>query len=359
MKRRKVYYLFLILLISLTIAELLLRSIIPFEIAFQTWFSPGAQRPDERFGFVFSQNYDGFMRHRDGVLNVPLQLDQYGFRKPFELNNTRQRNSQNIVFMGGASLIFSYGLPDQETIPAEVVKSSCVPLKSYTTSWPGVSLYRNFHIYKEMLEPDINPDFVVLSVYQNDLYDFESIPNDFDDKPEPASVTWLYHNDKPVIVYPSGFLAERLGKLYYQSYILSKLVSLIDFTINQIHSFINDMIFTSDTSTNDSENHFQRNQNFRAFISYLQNYFQNRDIPISVVFMPSMESPQTDLFSELREAVPKEINAIDLHQKLRDNLDDKQFIASGHYNQQQASLMGDKIADQICPLLKQHTKSNE
>lgn len=352
MKRRKFYYLFLILLISLTIAEVLLRSIIPFEIAFQTWFSPGAQRPDERFGFVFSKNYQGFMRHRDGVLNVPIELDRYGFRQPFKSTKNKQTASKKAVLIGGASLMFSYGLPDRHTIPAQLVSHSCLPLKSYTASWPGVTLYRNFHIYRKKLEPHITPDLAIISIYKNDLYAFKSIPNKFDNISKSESITWLYRNDKPVIVYPNGFFAERLGKLYYQSYILSQLVSLIDSGIEKVESTIDSITNASSDEQTGPENKIRRNKNFKNFISYLQEYFNRKNIPMMIVFLPSMTPKETELFSELREAVPAQINAVDLHKQLRENFDIQKFIAGNHYSKTQASLIGKSIAQESCQLLK-------
>src|ERR1700676_4023392 len=69
-------------LVGLVVPEVYLRLTILPEHNFCTWFSSGIHQPDNKYGFVFRPHYQGWMRHVEGVWNVPLSLDEHGFRLP-------------------------------------------------------------------------------------------------------------------------------------------------------------------------------------------------------------------------------------------------------------------------------------
>ena len=126
---------------ALIAAELFLQVSQSRTMLMGLYYAPGIHSPSERFGFVFTPHYVGVMQHPEGVLAVPLSLDEYGFRPPV-VNRTTGPYAE-VLFIGGMSMMFSYALLNEESLPAQVAHSAQHSLRVRNTAWPGFNFFRN------------------------------------------------------------------------------------------------------------------------------------------------------------------------------------------------------------------------
>ena len=203
-------------------AELFVRLIMPLEIAYQTYYSPGVHTPDPKYGFVFTKNYRGRMVHSDNVPYVPVRHDEFGFRPPAATPTVGPIDT--IVLIGGASMVYGYGVPHQYTLQATMVQAASRPIRVYNTAWPGFDAYRNFHVYCDFLEPHIaHPKVAILCLYDVHLTDCAQWPDDMQRLPHPPPQAELFRfMDNMVYSPPKGLLTAALGRYYFKSFVAAR-----------------------------------------------------------------------------------------------------------------------------------------
>jgi hypothetical protein len=171
-----------VVILALASAEVFLRVMIPMEIIFRTWYSAGIHQPHEKFSYVFSPNYSGVMHHVDCVGGVPLRLDPYGFRLP------AGTGSRDVVLIGGASMRFSFGLSDSQTVHAENSRQlDDATVRS--AAWPGWEAYRGWHVYLDRLEPYVDADIAVVCLFRRVAGFFTNIDDEFTAPPDAAGTS--------------------------------------------------------------------------------------------------------------------------------------------------------------------------
>lgn len=149
------------LLLGGVLTEGFLRLLIPVEVQFETWFTPGLEKWDDEFGAVYQPGWKGMMRHIDGVYRgVPLQLDAHGFRLP--VRNGLAGEPVEILLMGGRSAMMSYGLADEETVHARLADALPFPAEVQSIPSAGGNLLRDWVHYQRHLS-DRNYDLVIIS----------------------------------------------------------------------------------------------------------------------------------------------------------------------------------------------------
>lgn len=354
---KKAFCILLSLVLAALLSEGFLRLTIPFEIMFQTWFTRGAHTPDDSFGLVYTKNFRGYMRHADGVWNIPLSLDENGFRHP---QFSRSENiGIDIVMIGGASIVFCYGLPDERTIAAHMARNARMPVKIHNAAWPGLDLYTNFHVYRRLLEPQAKPRLVILNFWGTTADSFARLPEDgnYDHLNSAAKKENLFHHFPDLSVAPSGKLANLAGAFYYSSYIGAGLVSFFDKTIDTAvriryyaQAFAHYFLPKSPSPVKSDEKEKVNLAKFHHFIEYLNLYFRQRNCLILLNFLPCGQS--RDFYRGLKSAVPSGIPLIDLHEELHDQFaTGSHYIAFNHYNSSAARLVGERIAASMSNLL--------
>jgi hypothetical protein len=336
-------------------AEFILRLSMPFELVFNTGTERGIHTPNDQFGFVYTDNYKGLMYHSDKVPGVPLHLDKYGFRMQAQsyLDN---RQPDDVVLMGGASMIFSYGLQDEFTVARQVARNAECPISVYTTSQPGFDMLRNFHIYRAKLEKDIHPKLVVLFLYNESVKYALSLPEDFMAIQSAHSHDELFQYFDDLVAAPQNkFALWLLGKYYYDSYYLIKLLYAPDRLFQAISDgykiMIKKMEFSNVETGIADKNEKVAAEKFVKTVSFLNEYFLERGSKFQIVFAPSL-APQNDQFLDtIKHALPPDIVYFDLR-KLKSRLKSEDFVADGHYGQKATSELGKNVAKGVCEVIR-------
>jgi hypothetical protein len=329
----------LALLLSELFLDLVLNTIAEKSLA----FTNGVQTADARFGFVFTPHYRGWMRHADHVFLVPLELDQYGFRLPAITQGSRQ----NVLVLGGRSMMFTYGMTDDQTVPHEIDAALKTPSTVYDVAWPGFELFRIFHVYRETLGKHLYPDFTIITFYQDQIDSFADLPADLSDynlvNPDPDVIFHYY--DHIALDPPKGLIALALDKLFYQSVILHKTALRLDRWTDVIMRRPSN--FKVPGATGDLVGGARH---FKQFTAYLQQYFGGRD-KVLFVFLPGIAWSGLDMtpdyYDPLVAALPPEVHYLDLNRELGVQVRANGYVAMGHYVPASTTLLGRAIGKRI------------
>ena len=325
---------------ALVATEVFLHAILPSVIEKDLWFTSGIHTPDEKYGYVFTKNYNGVMRHRDNVYFTPLQLDENGFRKPA----TGSQYTREIVLIGGASMTFSYGVDDDQTIHHYISKDVDIPSKVYNTAWPGIGLYRNFHVYKDLIEDRINPELVIFCIYGVQSKNFATYPEigeTYYNQYKHLENLFLY-NSSHVLRVPKNKIALWLGKYYYRSLLIFKILKFVEKVEFKLALMFDDSGKTKSLEENLDQDKGDRK--FKEWFHYLNNHF--RKSKILFVFMPMMYKDR-DYYSHLISLIPDRKDYIDIHKIFPDLDGDKNWVGNGHYSQEATKFIGKIIASKI------------
>jgi hypothetical protein len=341
-----------IIICSLIVAEVLLRILMPFENVFGTSYSRGIHSPDPVFGYVFTNNYKGIMSHPDKVVNIPLQLDENGFRlmAKNKANYDLQQTSANVMLLGAASMAFSVGLSDKDKLADQISRNANCPARIYTASLPGIDLLRNFHMYQRLLEKKIEPKLIILFLYDETPEYINSLPDNFLNLQSIRSKDELFlYFDDLVTVQSNKFALMLLGRNYYKSYFLSKLLYPVDRLWREV-SFIYTKLIDNNKQreiTNDTRKNKEAFEKFVRLIIFFKEYFSVSDTKLKVVILPSMGNQDKSFISDLKYSLPTDIIFQDLS-GLSGSLKSKDYIAAGHYGQTASSTIGRVIGSEIC-----------
>lgn len=345
------------LAIAFIASELFVRALVPSTILFGTWQTEGAYTPDSRYGFVPTPNYRGVMSHPDGVFEVPLSLDENGFRMPAESSRAIPQKKE-IVLMGGASMMFGYGTPTHKTIAGHIAEKLSFPSCVRSTSFPGLDLNRNFHLFEEKLSHKIHPTHLIVGLYYGDRHasSWMHLKEGYG-LPPATPYESLFRLFKGQIVFPTGVIGESLGIWNYRSALINRSVRFLDNWApdkikNPIASVINRVIPPPQMPKLESK---IASQNapvttdfsvFTNYIRYLNQKVTTQGIQMLVVMLPIQGLLGGDAYRGIRESIPAEVAKMDLHDRLGKeflSLGDKCWLGGGHYS----SLCNERIAQSI------------
>lgn len=338
----------LAVLVGTVASELYLRLTVARELMFDTWFEPGINIPDRKYGFVFAPNYKGYMRHRDKVPNVPLELDGNGFRI---------RNSQNksglarpVVVIGGMSMMMGYGLPDDRTITGRMATRSRYDLQVQNTAWPGFPLYLNWHVFKDKLGTTGGFKVAVLCIHGETPSHYYWLPKDFAKPPAPPRED-VFRFVPGLAIKPEGRLQAALGRNYYRSFVMFKVFRVADRLLDEwAGPSGRERAQAGESEQSGAEVREAGLRRFSAFMTYINGYFRRKGTIIIVAFLPTRGAPR-GYYGELAGAIQSEIPWIDLHAELYGKLGDEGLIAGGHYGAEQSDLIAARLISQVDGLL--------
>ncbi|MDV6029761.1 MAG: hypothetical protein F9B45_06560 [Phycisphaera sp. RhM] len=337
-------------ILGVVAAECFVRLVVPFSLFYQTWFEVGIHQPDEELGFVFTPHYVGGMRHRDGAWRVPLQLDENGFRLPVSTDGNSDASGKDVVLLGGGSMMFCYGLRDDQTIAAHIAENSVVPVRVQTLSQPGFDIERDFYKFKRYFEGRLLPSVVVVNAYGRHsetelLAKYSSTPS------KPVGDLFWFHDD--IAMAPRG-LAHRIGRPYSQSYVLAggcRLADKVYSPLSRPEDSVTERQIKRDHQGTENQAPDETNvrEGGKDLFSEMQAYFERRDAKLILVFLPSNDDdpPAT---ADATSQPFDHVTVLDLRGSL--SVADSDWIAAGHYGPRSARMVGAQIADAIQPLLK-------
>jgi hypothetical protein len=340
--------------IALLSSELFLNLIVSPTIAETLGFTDGIHTPDPRFGFVFTPRYRGWMRHPDNVFLARLELDPYGFRLPAASAGSKQ----NVLALGGRSMMFSYGMIDDYALHHEIGASLRIPSTVYNVAWPGFELFRIFHVYRDGLGKDLHPDFAVVAFYQDTIESYAGLPTDFShfNGTVPSHDQIFRYYEHIALDLPKGYVSLALGQMFYRSVILNKLALRLERMEYRAEHILHRTAAPAVVRPDDRELGAQR---FRKFTAYLQAYFGGQD-KVLFIFLPGIAwsglDMTADYYDPLVAALPEGANYLDLNRQFGDQVRANGYIALGHYTRASMSLLGRAIAERINDI--QHSSLN-
>jgi hypothetical protein len=361
-----------VILVAAIFAEILLRLTMPREMAFETHYTPGAHQPNDKYGFVFTPNYQGKMFHVDNVMNVPLTHDKHGFRPPAA--PATAGSVDEVVLIGGASMIYGYGVPHEYTVPATMVQAASQPIKVYNAAWPGFDIFRMFHVYRDLLEPEVSPKLAVICLYTARRSFLTEIPEDFQAVPPPPAHDTLFRYMSNSVTRPLAGVSASLGPYYYKSYLLARSARFADYLITHgsagSKALARKMNMSaaadlpdrrSANSAADAEEAGMRR--LAKFLAYVRQHFRERGADCIVVIIPTnvnaAEAAETRQFNaRIAAAVSPHVPCFDLHNQFEGKLKPADYLGDSHYGPRAAEALGRRIAEEASKILQARSASN-
>lgn len=332
-------------LLTLGLLELILRLVEPREIFFETWTRNGIHTPDPDFGFRYTPGYDGFMRHSDGVYApVPLRLNRHGFRLETASPGAGP-DAARVLLLGGKSMMFSYGLSDEASIPGRMAALSPEPLVVQNAATPGVYLYLGWHVAREQIEA-FDPDIILLNVYQEDPALCDPYAPAFDRLPPPPPPESMFRLwDR--IADSRGALLRLLGRQHDASYLLYGLFN-VEHRLSDDWSRMRRWVVRRHAAQ-DEDSDDPAGAGFTAFFRHIDAWASARNCAIGVVLLPEINKPP-DRYAQLRSLIPPEIRVCDAHAALIRDLGRMRWIGEGHYGPEAAERIGRLLVDEAIQL---------
>lgn len=334
----------LALVAGAVLTEGFLRALIPVEAQFETWFTPGIERWDETFGAVYRPDWQGTMRHMDGIYRgVPLTLDEHGFRLP--VRNAIPGEPVRVLLMGGRSAMMSYGLPDEETVHARLVQAVDFPMEAQTVASAGGNLVRDWHRYLHELA-DQEWDLVIIS-HVNPYLRAYADRTAFDTVPAAAPREWVFQYMDGIQLWRDG-LFMKAGPAAFASYLGYGLVRLADAGLKGI-----DRLRTGASGGLEAAIRRQAEappaealEDYRAFLKHVEAHFAARGAPVLLHFIPRPLAAR-DHHAPYREPLSEDFDTVDLHRRLYPECSPDAFIANGHYDRELAARIGRALAGEV------------
>lgn len=341
--------------------ELFTRLIVPPPIFYSLWFEGDVHQADETFGFVFRPGYQGGMRHADGVWDVPLSLDSHGFRQP--VRSDSQPAERRVILLGGASMAFSYGLTDLESLHGQIARRLPARWSAQTIAWPGFSLLQDLYKYRDRLGRDPG-DFVIVCAYAET--DFEqSVVNPFESLLDvrmqaDAAQTALANpavmgqsattanalNWVGSVVVPAEPMAVEIGPLFYRSYVVAGLGRLLSPLLSGAMSIRDRRVAGASQQLMGSGIEHAATETVQAELLGIPRAYHAattlRELGVEQVLIVALPH-QKEFFGPSRLPVPDDssIRVLDLRQAFDDSAASTSpvadWIAQGHYGIHQAS----------------------
>jgi hypothetical protein len=365
----------LISVFSILIAEGFLNLVYSPTILMSKWFTSNIHTPDSSLYYIFTPNYRGWMRHKDKTFLKRLTLDNNGFRNP-AMNSAAERD---IVLIGGASMIFGYGMEDSETIHYHIKNNLDLPSNVFNTAWPGTNIHRNFLVYKRKLENQINPKLIICFFYGENLKSFKEYKNisnilreekQIQDtssilkiKKKTIDKLFFYSRDQDFLE-PQYGIAKRVGYLYYNSIIIHSLSNNLDdlyFRVSQIKKKLFEDDLTVLKIPTDQNKKVELNAGIKLsdssfFVDYINSitsYFERKNQRVLFVFLPTHASEKR-YYDEIVSLMPNSVDYIDINKELHEKIKENEFIAIGHYSKKHSEIIGKFIASKVNSITSQN-----
>lgn len=333
------------ILLGALASEGFMRAILEPDALFEFSFSPGAQSPHPKYGFVFTPSWSGYMRHPDRVWCVPLAFEQHGYRLPAPARGGEQ--PLRAVLLGGRSTAMCYGLRDHETIHHRMAERSPRPLEVWDTGWAGFDVYRSWKYFEEGLGAELDFDVVLLCInpQRTDLF-LKSIPEDLGEvRPHPVQDVMFDLTDGIVRV-PSDAVERWMGRNYFRSYVVYGFLRYRK-DLRRGWSDALQRLGVREPAARptlppeqQAELERQGQERLTRFLELLDEHFRARGARLAVVLLPSMAGAR-DAYAPIVAAIPPAIPHADLHDALWGQLRPQDYIGLGHYGEQQALLIAD------------------
>lgn len=316
-------------------AEGLVRVMVPVEIQYETWFTPGVHRYDARYGYVFAPGYAGWMRHAEGLwAGEWLELDRNGFREAAVEAGARQR----IVCIGGRSLMMSYGLGDGEAVHARVAAHLSEPVEVRTTAWAGDSLERSWVLYLDKLAQE-PADVAIVGIVNPWLGPFAK-KTDYDRLPPASSASFIFRFMDGVVVW-RGPLFEAYPRLSHGSYLGYSAYRAVD------------RWYVEWTGARGRQGEFgklagtvEEARGFARFLMHIRETLEAQGTRCVVVFLPRRGFPE-DRFEVIQRELPAQLDWVDLNAEMTPQSRREDFFAGDHYTAAMSDRVGRRLAEVI------------
>jgi hypothetical protein len=340
-------------------AEIFLRALVPVELMFETWFTPGIQQYDERYNVVYAPGWSGLMRHADKLQRgVPLELGEDAFRLPVTAGEAAFADKPlvRVVLLGGRSAIMSYGLPDEETVAAAVARHLSerleAPVEVRATEWAGDNLHRNWNLFRERLGDRYTFDAAVICHVNPSLGSYRN-PAKWDVVEGWGDESTFFGFLPGIVVWPNETIAAA-GPAAYQSYLGYGLLRLAGQA-----RFLWARTFEGAETAHERALRVQSEppeavarDAYIGFLGHLQEWFEARETRVLFHFIPRRYFAM-DLHDPYTAALPDDFAWVDLHRRLfaeTENPDN--FLANHHYAQPMAEAIGALLAEELADQLQ-------
>lgn len=344
------------LVLGALLAETFLRAVLPVEVRFETWFTPGIEEWDPEFGAVYRPGWKGFMRHPDGVYRgVRLELDDHGFRPA--ARNSIPGDPHRILLLGGRSAMMAYGLPEAESIAARMAARAPIPMEVHAVARAGGNLHRSWHLYRKHLAGQ-DWDLVVISHVNPYLPAFAD-PEAIRQLPPPAPEAWVFRYMDGILLWRSGLIAD-IGRPAFQSYLGYGLLRLADAGLQSIREFGRpagpDHLAAMAREARAPDPGAL--ENYRRFLSEVRDHFASQGVPTLLHFIPRPLA-SAGHHTAYREPLDESFEVIDLHDRLLHLNEPSAFIANGHYGTRIADAIGRELALEAERVLRRQAGQSE
>lgn len=353
------------LVVAVLLSEATLRILFPFQIVYQTWMPRGIHQPDERFGIVYTPDFSGRMFHTDGVNGVPFSLDEFGLRKA--VASAAVGEPERVVLIGGASNVFGYGVADADTIASRIAANLPRPTEVRATAWAGLDVHLNFHMYRERIEAQVDPDVAIMCFALESPEYILRLDEDFDASPDDAPDDELFGEFEDFGRIPTTPTAEAFGSLYYRFYVVAQSVRLLESFYEVYEKYFvygeaivfpkqrqkREIVFGESQirkreekkellQTEDLPPHIQK---FVDLLGYYRDYFEERGVRFHAVLLPNIYGRPNPFLESLKFSLPRDFPCLDLQTyeyMARFTIDD--YLAHGHYGVAMTRALGKDIA---------------
>ncbi len=312
-------------------------------LAMSLWYEPGIHRPDPRFGFAFQEHYRGLMEHVDRVHRVPIELDEFGYRLHAVGGEPPRRD---VVFVGGVSMMFCYGLPDPDTITWQVAARSQNALRVWNAAWPGFGPTQTLIQYREGLGARIDPAVLVLALYL------------FDTSYDTVEAAWppvsaerqaeLFRYHPGIVVYPPGAVTRRLGRLAYGSMLAFEASRFLDGALPK--PMLERLEPPAPAPAPEAEP--LPTMPLRDWLAEVRDELAAEGTQLAVAFMPRGRTA-ADYYEPVVPRIPPGVAVLDAHRAIVERLGERYpTLGAGHYGRETAHAIGAYFAGEIDRLLE-------
>jgi hypothetical protein len=322
------------------LAEAMMQLVLSRAASMPLWYTGRIHEPDSTFGFRFASGYRGAMRHKDGVFFEPLSLDHQGFRLPA----THEGAEQRVVLIGGASMVFSYGVAEEDALHTAIRDALSTPSTVVNRAWPGFGLVRSYEAYRRSDTAAAQPSRTVFFVYgetveklQRDISQLTSSGG----APERSREVLFRYSEDMVLPQPLGVMGAALGDWYYRSFLVNRLVD----AVWRIERFVLPVSRRSSPLRREADT--QPIMDSDAIVrNWMQSVVDAQGGARSVlfVFLPSMDQALEHDYERLRSLLPSECRVLDVRDLFQPRLGRDSYLAWGHYRSKVLKRIGHAIA---------------
>lgn len=339
-------------------AELFLRVLVPTELMFETWFTPGIHQYDARYNVVYTPGWSGLMRHADKLQRgIPLELGEDAFRLPVTAGiETFDGPFVRVVLIGGRSAMMSYGLEDDATVAAALARHLSVrlrrPVEVRATEWAGDNLQRNWNLFRERLADVYHFDAAVICHVNPSLGSYRD-PERWDVIEGWGDESTFFRFLPGIVVWPDETIGA-LGPLAYKSYLgygLLRLTGQARFAWKRIFEGAETAHERALRVQSEPPKASDRD-GYIAFLDHVRKWFEAQGTEVLFDFIPRRYFEE-NLHDPYTRALPDDFHWVDQQRKFfEETRNADNFLANHHYAAPMADLIGKDLADELAPELE-------